>query len=95
MAGDSLKIEVAVSLGELTADDVILECIVGTDTSHENFVEREHVRLQPAGTNGDNETLFRIDLEPPLSGLQFYKLRLYPSHPLLAHRFETGRIIWL
>jgi len=40
-------------------------------------------------------TLFSINLEPPLSGLQFYKLRLYPSHPLLAHRFETGRIIWL
>jgi starch phosphorylase len=95
MAGDSLKIDVAVTLGELTADDVVLECIVGTDTDHESFVEREHVRLQPAGATGDNETLFSINLEPPLSGLQFYKLRLYPSHPLLAHRFETGRIIWL
>jgi starch phosphorylase len=58
-------------------------------------VEREHVRLKPAGMAGDNETLFSINLEPPLSGLQFYKLRLYPNHPLLAHRFETGRIIWL
>jgi len=94
-SGDSLKIDVAVTLGELTADDVVLECIVGTDTGHEGFVEREHVRLQPAGATGDNETLFSINLAPPLSGLQFYKLRLYPSHPLQAHRFETGRIIWL
>jgi starch phosphorylase len=95
MSGDSLKIEVAVTLGELTADDVVLECIIGTNTEHDTFVEREHIRLKSAGTTPDGEAVFSIDLSPPLSGLQFYKLRLYPYHPLLSHPFETGRIIWL
>ncbi|HAJ93061.1 MAG TPA: DUF3417 domain-containing protein [Gammaproteobacteria bacterium] len=95
MAGDSLGIEVAVDLGELTTDDVLLECIVGTESAHEAFQEHEHVRLTPKGRNEEGHTLFGIDLVPPLSGLQFYKLRLYPSHPLLSHPFETGHILWL
>jgi starch phosphorylase len=95
MSGDSLKIEVAVTLGGLTAEDVVLECIIGTNTEHDTFVEREYIRLRPAGTTRDGEAVFSIDLSPPLSGLQFYKLRLYPYHPLLSHPFETGHIIWL
>ena len=95
MSGESLKIEVAASLGELTTNDVVLECIIGTESRHNKFVECERVLLQPSGTTDNGEAVFSIDLSPPLSGLQFYKLRLYPSHPLLSHPFETGRIIWL
>ncbi len=95
MSGDSLKIEVAVALGELTTDDVVLECIIGTRSDQSSFVEREHISLKPAGKTEQGEAVFSIDLLPPLSGLQFYKLRLYPSHPLLSHPFETGHIIWL
>ena len=95
MSGDSLRIEVAANLGELTTDDVVLECIIGTESRHNQFVECEHVLLQSAGTTDNGEALFSHDLSPPLSGLQFYKLRLYPSNPLLSHPFETGHIIWL
>ena len=97
MAGDSLSIEIAVNLNELTADDVVLECIIGTgtETEHDAFHEHEHVKLNPKGKDSDGRALFGIDLVPPLAGLQFYKLRLYPSHPLLSHPFETGHIRWL
>jgi len=44
--------------------------------------------------HGD-ETLYRLDLQPPLSGLQYYKIRIYPSHPLLSHRFEMGCMLWI
>ena len=95
MSGESLKIEIAAKLCELTTDDVVLECIIGTESRHNEFVECERVLLTPAGTTNTGEAVFSIDLSPPLSGLQFYKLRLYPSHPLLSHPFETGHIIWL
>ena len=97
MSGDSLNIEVTVELGELTADDVVLECIIGTAIEAENiaFHEHEHVKLSPKGKDDDGNSIFGIHLVPPLPGLQFYKLRLYPSHPLLSHRFETGLIRWL
>ena len=97
MAGDSLSIEVAVELGELSAEDVILECIIGTtaEPGNDTFHEHEHIKLGSRGKDDDGRSLFGIDLVPPLAGLQFYKLRLYPSHPLLSHPFETGHIRWL
>ena len=33
MSGDSLNIRVAAILGELTAEDVIIECVIGTETN--------------------------------------------------------------
>jgi starch phosphorylase len=95
MSGEVLNIEVAAKLGELQPGDVVLECVIGTESEHETFLERESVRLTAAGVNSEAETLFKLELAPPLSGLQFYKLRLYPSHPQLSHPFETGRILWL
>ncbi len=95
MSGDSLKIQVAVTLAGLTADDVVLECIIGTSSDHSEFRNVNISSLTASEKAGYGETVFSIDLSPPLSGLQFYKLRLYPSHPLLSHPFETGRIIWL
>ena len=95
MAGESLKVELAASLGELSASDVVLECLVGTESEHEQFIVHSTLQLKSSGTSKDGLALFELNLEPPLAGLQFYKLRLYPSHPLLSHPFETGHIIWL
>jgi starch phosphorylase len=95
MSGESLRIEVAARLGDLTAQDVVLECIIGSENEHGVFTAREHVRFNTSGHNNQGEALFELDLAPPLPGLQFYKLRIYPCHPLLSHPFETGRLIWL
>ena len=95
MAGESLKLELAASLGELSAPDVVLECLVGTEAEHDKFIVHSTLQLKSTGTSDTGMALFELNLEPPLAGLQFYKLRLYPSHPLLSHPFETGHIIWL
>ncbi|MGD2137845.1 MAG: alpha-glucan family phosphorylase, partial [Gammaproteobacteria bacterium] len=93
--GEKLRIEIAAKLGELGPEDVVLECLIGTETEHEAFTVRESVKLNPAGTSSEGESLFQLDLSPPFSGLQFYKLRIYPNHRLLSHPFEAGRMIWL
>ena len=95
LAGEEIRIRVAAKLGGLSQDDVIMECIIGTESAHSDFTAREHIRFAAVGTNGKGESIFELDLEPPLSGLQFYKLRMYPSHSSLSHPFETGHIIWL
>jgi starch phosphorylase len=95
MSGDSLNIRVAAILGELTAADVILECVIGTENEHGFFTEHKRIPFESAGTNDRGEAVFELNLAPPLSGLQLYKLRIYPHHRLLCHRFETGRMIWL
>jgi starch phosphorylase len=95
VSGEKLKIAVAAKLGELDPKDVVLECLIGTETEQEGFTVKERVTLNPAGHNKEGEALFELDLSPPLSGLQYYKLRIYPNHRLLSHPFETGRMIWL
>jgi starch phosphorylase len=95
LAGEQIRIRVAAKLGGLSQGDVIIECIVGIESAHSDFTAREHIRFTAVGTNDKGESIFELDLEPPLSGLQFYKLRMYPSHSSLSHPFETGHIIWL
>ncbi|NOZ53520.1 MAG: glycosyltransferase family 1 protein [Gammaproteobacteria bacterium] len=94
-AGSHLAIRVAVELADLNADDVIVECIVGIENKHNEFRVHEHFILAATDSNENGETLFSINLQPNLSGRQFYKIRMYPSHHLLANRFEVGYMLWL
>jgi len=51
-------------------------------------------KLEPVGQD-NGEAVFEARFVPPLSGLITYKLRVYPDHPLLCHRFETGCLKWV
>ncbi len=94
-AGDTLPIRVAANLDALNESDVIVECLVGTVDEENHFTVHERYPLAPAGRTKGGETLFTIDLAPPLPGLQHYQLRMRPSHSLLCHASETGCLIWL
>jgi starch phosphorylase len=94
-AGTSLPIRVAASLEGLAPEDVTLECVVGTQGIHGELVAHEYIPFRAARTDGKGDTLFELDLRPPLSGLQHYQIRMYPHHRLLSHPFETGRMIWI
>jgi len=94
-SGSALPIRVAAYLDGLNADDVIVECLVGVETESGEFKVHDRHVFTPEARNESDETLFRLDLMPRLSGLQYYKIRLFPFHPGLSHRFETGNMIWL
>jgi len=93
-AGETLSLEVAVRLHELAPADVTVECLVGRADETSDFVPHSSHAFQATDGRGD-EVHYRLDLHPPLSGLQYYKIRLYPSHPLLSHRFEMGCLMWI
>ena len=95
LSGDSLPIRIAADLAGLSPDDVIVECIVGNEDRHGEFQPYEHFIFDAIGENEKNETLFSINLKPSLPGKQLYKLRMYPSHRLLANRFEAGYMLWI
>jgi len=95
MSGTTLPIRVAAYLNELSAEDVVVECLVGTETENEEFAVHDRFILTAIGQNENGETLFHLDLSPSLPGLQYYKLRIYPYHRLLSHPFETGCMLWL
>ena len=77
-----------------------MECLSGRLDEVGAFVATGSTLLEPAGDAGGGETLYRLDLRgdggrPLGDGLGHFKVRLFPYHPLLAHRFETGRMLWL
>ena len=39
--------------------------------------------------------MYKLALRPRRTGLQRYRIRVYPHHELLAHRFELGCMRWL
>jgi len=94
-AGGTLPIDVAVHLDGLAPEDVVVECVVGREDELGEFIPLEAHRLAPGERNEQGETLFHLELHPALPGLQFYQIRLFPYHPQLAHRFETGLMLWL
>jgi starch phosphorylase len=95
MAGETLPLEVAVKLNGLSPQDVTMECLVGSPSEANDFVVHSSHLFHPVEAGHGDETLYRLDLQPPLSGLQYYKIRIYPSHPMLSHRFEMGCMLWI
>ena len=95
LSGETLPIRVAVDLAGLEAKDVIVECVIGRDSRTDEFIPYEHFLLEAVGQNEKGHTLFHLDLLPNLSGQQYYKIRMYPSHKMLANRFEMGYMLWL
>ncbi len=94
-SGEVLPIELAARLNGLAPEDVRVECLIGRSTQDGEFSVGERLLLQPMGPLNDEESLFRLELRPRLTGLQFYELRMYPYHPLLSHPFEMGLMVWL
>ncbi len=93
-AGDSLLLEVAAQLNGLNPDDVVVECLFGRMGEAGEFQAMAACTLSHTGHQGE-EALFALNHAPDLPGLQYYKLRIYPWHRHLAHRFETGCMKWI
>jgi starch phosphorylase len=94
-ADQRLPIEVAAHLGTLDIRDVRAECLFGYVGEYGEFIVHESFVLEPFGLNENGEAVFHLEISPPLSGLQFYKLRLYPYHELLRHPLESGLTLWM
>lgn len=94
-AGSSLPLKVAVGLNGLDPEDITVECVVGTETDSDDFHPESFHIFQHEGSGESGEAVFSLQLEPTLSGQQYYKIRVYPHHRLLSRRFETGRMLWV
>lgn len=93
-AGGSFELQVALALNGLAATDVHVECQLGALNADGIFQPQSCVALAPCATQ-DGETRYAATVTPALSGLAALRLRAWPTHPLLAHRFELGRMRWL
>ena len=91
---ESITLQVNVELGKLKPDDIKVECLFGRHEINDNFDVFEKFELV-AGEKSGKAVEYKLEITPQQAGLQSYKLRIYPYHPLLSHSLETGYMLWL
>ncbi|MGM0632066.1 MAG: alpha-glucan family phosphorylase [Pseudomonadota bacterium] len=96
VTGQRLELVIEVALGALSPEDVTLECLLSLrETNHDTPIPVVY-RMAPTETDAaPGIHRFELDVETPDNGLYGMRFRLYPSHELLSHPFETGRMLWL
>ncbi|MBM4350550.1 MAG: glycosyltransferase family 1 protein [Deltaproteobacteria bacterium] len=91
--GETLPVEVDISLLELTPQDLSVEVYYGPVDSKANFFSRSFLSLQPSQQNGD-KTTFKGEIPCQSVGRFGFRIRVLPSHPLLTHPYSMGLILW-
>ncbi|WP_455199142.1 alpha-glucan family phosphorylase [Kaarinaea lacus] len=92
--GDTLPVLVNADLNGLTEDDVAVECLIGEESPGGNFLVHASYRFDFVNCSGKFHQ-FELQLKPPMPGLSYFKLRIYPYHKNLSHPFETGKMVWI
>ncbi|HYC37303.1 MAG TPA: alpha-glucan family phosphorylase [Usitatibacter sp.] len=95
--GDKVRFTVAARLEGLSPGDVAIELLLCA-ASRELAGSRTpatHVFTHSNERGDAGEHLFVLDLAPDLCGKLEYRIRAYPFHAALSHRFEMGLMKWL
>lgn len=94
-ADTQLTFSVAVTLGALRPTDVELSLLLTAADAPPTPETGMEYRMEHDGFASSGEAVFTLAVTPDLSGLLAFRIRMYPRHELLTHRFEMGRMIWL
>lgn len=94
--GGSISMKIAVQLNGLSPEDVTVEALVGRPGHKAGIGRIRHYPLNCCEGSDDNgESIFSLELTPDLCGKLEYRIRIFPTHPSLVHKFETGLMVWL
>jgi glycogen phosphorylase len=92
--GQSLALEVAVVLNGLAAEDVVVELLLSSPEYEPAESARQQYRFTADGAASDGRQRYVLALAPEFCGRLDYRIRAYPWHELLTHRFELGLMLW-
>jgi starch phosphorylase len=94
--GDKIRFTVAVRTDELKPEDIAVELLLKCSVSLPSSRETQSHHFTATGQRNDQgEHLFTLDVAPELCGKLEYRIRAYPYHPALTHRFEMGLMKWI
>jgi starch phosphorylase len=93
--GQALTIRVSANLNGLDISDVAIECLLGKPSKDGDLIVQERLPLNSEHRHDEHGELFSLEMQPRLSGLLEYQVRMYPSHRSLCHPFEVGLMVWL
>jgi starch phosphorylase len=94
--GENLRLEVAVNLNGLSPNDVVVQLLFGRPVDGDQPQKAQSYDFKDEGQiAGGTEHLYVLEFRPDLCGKIEYRVRIYPYHELLTHRFEMGMMKWL
>ena len=92
--GMLIPLEVTVSLGGLSPDDVRVELYMGRINAQQEIHQAESLALVYRSSNGDGGHVFEGDYPCSSPGSHGYTLRVLPYHPDLRDPLEMGLVCW-
>ncbi len=95
--GDKVRFTAGVRAEGLTPGDIVVELLL-TASLKELAASRSpgSYTFTCSGERGeDGEYRYTLDLAPELCGKLEYRIRAYPHHKALSHRFEMGLMKWI
>ncbi|MDD3610159.1 MAG: alpha-glucan family phosphorylase [Halothiobacillaceae bacterium] len=95
LAENALKADVKVFLNGLDPHDITVEMQVGVLDESRQFDLNARYHFEPVGELENGWQRYHLEFTPSLPGLQYYRIRLFPYHPSLAHPYEMGFMRWL
>jgi starch phosphorylase len=91
--------KVAVDLAGLRTDEVVVECVWGSDFGGPDFNIRKKRTYHPVAGGADGEQVYELEFKAGFAASDLaryeHRVRVYPRHDLVAHPAETGRMRWL
>jgi len=94
--GEKLRFVVAAKLDKLAAEDVQIELLMSP--SLRELAARspeESFLFRPEGGVENGEQRYAVEVPIEQAGKLEYRVRAYPRHPALSHRFEMGLMRWI
>jgi starch phosphorylase len=91
--GQKLEVEVITQLGRLAPQDLAVEIYYGRVDSKAEFLDRDTVPLREFAQE-DGKTVFQGEIPCQRVGRFGFRVRLLPSHPLLANPYSLGLVLW-
>jgi starch phosphorylase len=93
--GQSVRLEVAVTLNGLAPEDVVVELLLGVPEYESAEEKPRQYRFAAEGAvDSGGKRRFVLELAPDICGRLDYRIRAYPWHELLTHPFELGLMLW-
>jgi starch phosphorylase len=94
--GDPAHFVVVVKSDELGPGDIVVELLLEPAVRELSTAATQRAfAFERASDRDRGEFHFTLDIAPELCGKLEYRIRAYPYHPALSHRFEMGLMRWI
>jgi starch phosphorylase len=93
LAASPIRVRAHVQLGDLQAQDVVVELYLGRVDTRGEIIEGRAIEMR-AEPNSGGDWVYVGETTPTESGLHGFTIRVRPSHPDLSAAFVPGLIVW-